>query len=39
MRIEKSTTEKPPKDARGHIARAFSLVEDVVYVGMGVLLA
>jgi len=39
MRIEKSTTETPPKDARGHIARAFSLVEDVVYVGMGVLLA
>jgi uncharacterized membrane protein (DUF373 family) len=39
MRIEKSTTEAPPKDARGHIARAFSLVEDVVYVGMGILLA
>src|SRR3954466_1726957 len=39
MRIEKSTTDTRPKDARGHIARAFSLVEDVVYVGMGVLLA
>ncbi len=39
MRIEKSTTETPPKDARGHIARAFSLVEDAVYVGMGILLA
>jgi uncharacterized membrane protein (DUF373 family) len=39
MRIEKSTTEAPPKDARGHIARAFSLVEDIVYVGMGILLA
>src|ERR1700716_3087858 len=39
MRIEKSTTEATPKDARGHIARAFSLVEDVVYVGMGILLA
>src|SRR5882757_2483135 len=39
MRIEKSTTEASPKDARGHIARAFSLVEDVVYVGMGILLA
>src|SRR4051812_34119846 len=39
MRIEKSTTEAQPKDARGHIARAFSLVEDVVYVGMGILLA
>src|SRR4051812_8905349 len=40
MRIEKSTTETQPlKDARGRIARAFSFVEDVVYVGMGVLLA
>src|SRR3954469_18741401 len=40
MRIEKSTTEAQPlKDARGRIARAFSFVEDVVYVGMGVLLA
>src|SRR4051794_1371849 len=40
MRIEKSTTEPAtPKDARGRIARAFSLVEDVVYVGMGILLA
>ena len=39
MRIEKSTTEAPPRDTRGHIARAFSLVEDVVYVGMGILLA
>jgi len=40
MRIEKSTTEtQTSKDARGRIARAFSFVEDVVYVGMGVLLA
>jgi uncharacterized membrane protein (DUF373 family) len=40
MRIEKSNTESAaPKDARGRIARAFSLVEDVVYVGMGILLA
>src|SRR5256885_17043387 len=40
MRIEKSTTEPATaKDVRGHIARSFSLVEDVVYVGMGILLA
>jgi len=40
MRIEKSTTEtQTSKNARGRIARAFSFVEDVVYVGMGLLLA
>src|SRR3954453_15643709 len=40
MRIEKSTTETQPlKDARGRIARAFSFVEDVVYVGRGVVVA
>ena len=40
MPIEKSTTDaQTARDARGRIARAFSLVEDVVYVGMGVLLA
>ncbi len=32
-------SEREPADARGWIARAFTLVEDVVYVGLGVLLA
>jgi len=32
-------SEREPADARGGIARAFTLVEDVVYVGLGVLLA
>jgi uncharacterized membrane protein (DUF373 family) len=39
MRIAKSTTDPHPRDARGRIARAFSLFEDVIYVGMGILLA
>jgi len=32
-------SESEPEDARGWIARAFTHVEDVVYVGLGVLLA
>jgi hypothetical protein len=32
-------SEGEPGDTRGWIARAFTLIEDVVYVGLGVLLA
>src|SRR5438477_2470954 len=32
-------SESEPGDARGLIARAFTYVEDVVYIGLGVLLA
>lgn len=31
--------ETPPKEARAGIARAFTFVEDVVYIGLGLLLA
>ena len=30
---------KPDNDTRGIVARAFTLVEDIVYVGLGILLA
>jgi hypothetical protein len=36
---ETTRAESEPEDARGWIAHAFTLVEDVVYVGLGVLLA
>jgi hypothetical protein len=35
----RSPDANPPEDVRGWIARAFTRIEDVVYVGLGVLLA
>jgi uncharacterized membrane protein (DUF373 family) len=37
--MEGLAPEAPEKGLRGAVARAFSIVEDVVYVGMGILLA
>jgi uncharacterized membrane protein (DUF373 family) len=34
-----SSTDKAPTPARAGIARAYTIVEDVVYIGLGVLLA